>query len=89
MILDRKTQKPISVSDRVVTIQDKLITYKIPLSTIILVKYDNEGDSVTISTQGDESSIYTIHRTDPFGNPIESDLTARDLAIRIITLLDT
>jgi hypothetical protein len=89
MVLDRKTQQTISVADRILILQDKRGTYRIPITTITVVNYDNDGDSVTFSIQGDESTTYTIHRTDPFGNQIESDVTARDLAIRIITLLDS
>ena len=89
MTLDRRTQEPISVTNQILTLKHKGGEYKLPLSAMAIINYDNIDESVTITFTGDERFNYTIHLTDPFGNAIESDSTARDLAIRIINLLES
>lgn len=88
MILDRKTQKAIVVGDKRITLGDKNGDIEIPFGSMVSINYSNDGESVTFTTQGDESNTYTIHLTDPFGNAIETDASARDLSIRIINLLE-
>jgi len=88
MILDRSTQQLVVSSNGFLVLEDDTTQILMSKPNIVSVTYNNDTESVTISQIGDAEHTHTIHRTDKYGNIIEADSTARDLALRIVTLIE-